>query len=443
MQAGNDRTVFLSTQPATPRDRAVAFAVLGVSSILFALAVPFAGVPLTPVPAFVASYQSALAINDLITAILLYSQFAILRSWAMLLLASGYLFTAAAAIVHGLTFPGLFTPTGLLGAGSQTTVWLYMIWHAGFPLLALGYALTKESDGGPKIGWSIARAVAASVAAVGAVMAALTWIVSVQHHLLPTLLSGGHYTQTMIAVVSGVWLLSLAALIVLWSRRPHLVIDVWLIVVLSAWLFDIALAAILNVARFDLGFYVGRIYGLCAASFVLGMLLVDNVALQAKMARLVGVLRRQAASERDYHAERERLFSAVVESSKDAIITNALDGTITAWNKAAEDLFGYSAAEAVGQPISIIVPPDRRCEMDGILARVGRGEAIDRHETVRLHRDGRIVEVSLSVSRSDRRPARSSEPPRSRATSPKASGHNRRSIARSRSASGSSRPPRI
>jgi PAS domain S-box-containing protein len=398
MQPGNDRTVFLSTQPATPRDRAVAFAVLGVSSILFALAVPFAGVPLTPVPAFVASYQSALAINDLITAILLYSQFAILRSRAMLLLASAYLFTAAAAIVHGLTFPGLFAPTGLLGAGSQTTVWLYMIWHAGFPLLSLGYALTKDRDGGPKIGWSTGRAVTASVVAVGAVMTALTWIVTVQHHLLPTLLSGGHYTQTMLIVVSGVWLLSLAALIVLWSRRPHRVIDVWLIVVLFAWLFDIALAAILNVARFDLGFYVGRIYGLCAASFVLGMLLVDNVALQAKMARLVGVLRRQAASERDYHAERERLFSAVVESSKDAIITQALDGTITAWNKAAEDLFGYSAAEAVGQPISIIVPPDRRCEVDDILARVGRGEAIDHHETVCLYRDGHIVDVSLSVS---------------------------------------------
>src|SRR5882757_301503 len=200
---GDERNIFLSTMPATRRDRMPALAVVGVC------AVPFAGVPLAQVPAFVASYQSALAINDLITAILLYSQFAILRSRAMLLLASAYLFTAAAAIVHGLTFPGLFAPTGLLGAGSQTTVWLYMIWHAGFPLLSLGYALTKDRDGGPKIGWSTGRAVTASVVAVGAVMTALTWIVTVQHHLLPTLLSGGHYTQTMLIVVSGVWLLSL------------------------------------------------------------------------------------------------------------------------------------------------------------------------------------------------------------------------------------------
>src|SRR6185369_10176734 len=126
-------------------DRMFALAVVGVSGLLFVCAVPLAGVPLPPVPAFVASYQSALAINDLITAVLLFSQFAISRSRAVLLLASGYLFTAMAAIVHALTFPGLFAPGGLLGAGSQTTVWLYMIWHGVFPLLVLGYSLLTES----------------------------------------------------------------------------------------------------------------------------------------------------------------------------------------------------------------------------------------------------------------------------------------------------------
>src|SRR6267154_4351009 len=163
MQTADERNIFLSTLPASRRDHTAALAVVGVSAVLFACAVPFAGAPLAPVPAFVASYQSALALNDLITAILLFSQFAISRSRALLLLASGYLFTAAAATVHALTFPGLFAPTGLLGAGSQTTVWLYMIWHAGFPLLSLGYALTKDRDGGPKIRWPTGRAVSASV----------------------------------------------------------------------------------------------------------------------------------------------------------------------------------------------------------------------------------------------------------------------------------------
>src|SRR5436305_1692056 len=132
---------------------------------------------------------------------------------------------------------------------------------------------------------------------VGGAMAAFTGLVTAQHDRLPILLSGGHYTPVMLGVVSTVWCLSFAALAVLWLRRPYSVLDVWLMVVMSAWLFDIALSAILNVARFDVGFYLGRIYGLCAACFVLAILLVDNVGLQAKLARLLRMVRREAASE--------------------------------------------------------------------------------------------------------------------------------------------------
>ncbi|MBT1511732.1 PAS domain S-box protein [Bradyrhizobium sp. SRL28] len=395
---GDERNIFLSTMPATRGDRKSALAVVSVSAVLFACAVPFAGVPLTPVPAFVASYQSALAINDLITAVLLFSQFAILRSRALLLLTSGYLFTAMAAVVHALTFPGLFAPGGLLGAGSQTTVWLYMVWHGGFPLLVLGYALLKASDDDRKIRGSTGVAVVASIVAVSVAMAAFTWLVTAQHDRLPILLSDGHYTPVMLAVVSTVWCLSLAALVVLWLCRPHFVLDIWLMVVMSAWLFDIALSAILNVARFDVGFYLGRIYGLCAASFVLAVLLVHNVGLQAKLARLLGSLRLQAASERDLRTERDGLFSAVVESSSDAIITILLDGTITGWNGAAERLFGFTAAEALGKNVNIIVSPDRRGEVRSIVERISRRETIAHYETSRVRKDGSTVDVSLSIS---------------------------------------------
>src|SRR6476620_1708381 len=99
-----------------------------------------------------------------------------------------------------------------------------------------------------------------------------------------------------------------------------------------------------------------------------------------------------------FYTERERLFSAVVESSNDAIITKSLDGIITAWNRAAERLFGFISIEAVGRPIDIIVPPDRRAEIRSILEQIGRGERIEDYETVRMHKDGRQVDVSLSVS---------------------------------------------
>jgi PAS domain S-box-containing protein len=103
------------------------------------------------------------------------------------------------------------------------------------------------------------------------------------------------------------------------------------------------------------------------------------------------------AALRDY-AERERLFIAAVESSQDAIITKALDGTITSWNYAAEQLFGYSAQEAIGKSIFMIVPAERQEEVREILARLRKGETIEHHETVRIAKDGRRIDFSLSVS---------------------------------------------
>jgi len=398
VHAKNDRSTFLSTLPAAQNDRTAALAIVAVSAILFALAVPFAGIPLTPVPAFVASYQSALAVNDIITAVLLLSQFSVLRSRALLLLSTGYLFTAAAAVTHALTFPGLFAPTGLLGAGPQTTVWLYMIWHGGFPLFVLAYGWLKDDSGDSKIEGSTARVIVPIVLGVVAAMAVIAWFVTAQHDLLPVLLRDARYTTTMIAVVAFVWSLSFAALVTLWLRKPHTVIDIWLMVTMCAWLFDIALSAIVNVVRYDLGFYAGRLYGLCAASFVLAVLLIENVRLQASTMGLVGRLREQSASERDYYSKRLALYGAVVESSNDAIITKSLDGIITGWNKAAERLFGYSAAEAIGKSIEIIVPEDRKAEVRSILNRVTSNESIAQHETVRVRKDGRPIDLVLNIS---------------------------------------------
>ncbi len=113
--------------------------------------------------------------------------------------------------------------------------------------------------------------------------------------------------------------------------------------------------------------------------------------------REVGEHRRTIAA-RDHHAERERLFSAAVESSNDAIITMSLDGTITGWNSAAERLFGYTAAEAAGQSVALLVPEDRMSEVQDSLRRIGWGESIEHNETIRLRKDGKPIEVSLSIS---------------------------------------------
>jgi signal transduction histidine kinase/CheY-like chemotaxis protein len=281
------RQVFLSTLPPGPTERRLAMATVALSAAIFAVLVPFAKVQLPPLWPFVPIYQSSLAVNDLITAVLLLGQYRLLRLRALAVLAAGYLFTALIAIAHMLTFPGLFAPAGLLGAGPQSTAWLYMFWHAGFPLCVIAYALTKDEE--PAIeatrGWAGARGIALTVAASVAAVALLTALATAGQSALPAIMQGHRYTPAMIAVVGGTWALSLIALGVLWRRRPHSVLDLWLMVVLCAWLFDIALAAVLNAGRFDLGFYAGRIYGWLAATFVLSVLLVENGRLYA---RLVG-----------------------------------------------------------------------------------------------------------------------------------------------------------
>jgi PAS domain S-box-containing protein len=91
-------------------------------------------------------------------------------------------------------------------------------------------------------------------------------------------------------------------------------------------------------------------------------------------------------------------LAAIVESSDDAIVSKRLDGTITSWNPAAERLFGYTAEEVIGRPISILAAPDRENEMPANLERIRRGEKVDRYETVRRRKDGSLVDISLTVS---------------------------------------------
>jgi PAS domain S-box-containing protein len=123
-----------------------------------------------------------------------------------------------------------------------------------------------------------------------------------------------------------------------------------------------------------------------------------EVALTLARQLSFGLARLEAEYAR-HAGERDALrLVAIVESSDDAIISKNLDGIIQTWNAGAERLFGYGAEEAVGQPVTILIPPDRQDEEPGILARLRRGERILHYETVRRHKKGRLIDVSLSVS---------------------------------------------
>src|SRR3984957_3053340 len=104
-----------------------------------------------------------------------------------------------------------------------------------------------------------------------------------------------------------------------------------------------------------------------------------------------------STEELDYSV-RLALLAAVVESSDDAIVSKTLEGRIQSWNSGAERIFGYTAAEVIGQPITIIIPPELRDEEMNILKRVRRGERIDPFDTIRVTKDGRRIPISLTVS---------------------------------------------
>src|SRR5688572_5181029 len=103
-------------------------------------------------------------------------------------------------------------------------------------------------------------------------------------------------------------------------------------------------------------------------------------------------------SERTEAAVTARRFAAVVDSSDDAIITKNLNSTITSWNAAAERMFGYTAAEAIGQSVRMLIPEELQDEEDVVLAKIRAGEKIDHYETVRRRKDGTSLDISLTVS---------------------------------------------
>ena len=107
---------------------------------------------------------------------------------------------------------------------------------------------------------------------------------------------------------------------------------------------------------------------------------------------------RDEAARQQVERAAQQLVSIVESSSDDAIVSKDLDGIIATWNQGAERLFGYTAEEVIGRPITILIPPDRLNEEPEILARIRRGERVDHFETVRRRKDGSLVDISLTIS---------------------------------------------
>ena len=278
----------LATAPPAAGDRRWSVTVVAVTLAGLVFVAPYSGVAMPRLAAFIPSYESALAILDLVTSVLLLSQFTILRRWSLLVLASAYLFDTLLVAAHALSFPGVFAQVGLFG-DAQTTAWLYVFWHVGFPILVGAYARIADSprDALPT-GLSNRRAAVLALCTTGIAAAALVLVSSHAADLLPILVVDGDYSRMVTTGISpAIVLACVAAIASMWRRRLRSVLDLWLLTVLWVWICDVLLSAFVSSARFHLGWYGGRLFGLFAASTLLIAFLFELDRLYGRLARAV------------------------------------------------------------------------------------------------------------------------------------------------------------
>ncbi|HSY29922.1 MAG TPA: MASE4 domain-containing protein, partial [Burkholderiaceae bacterium] len=221
-EVAEEHQLLLATLTPSKGQIRLALGVVLVIAVSTVFTLIFANIQLPRADAFIPALQTAIVFNDLITAALLFAQFSIMRSRALLVLANGFLFTALIVVPHLLTFPGAFTPTGLLGAGLQTTAWLYFFWHAGSPLTVIGYALLKDTEKSKAPPRFSAKAVIIfGIVLMFSVACGLTYVAVEADELLPRLMASTIEANKPNLVLSGVFLGSLCgiALLLLGLRR--------------------------------------------------------------------------------------------------------------------------------------------------------------------------------------------------------------------------------
>jgi PAS domain S-box-containing protein len=343
---GSQPETWLLSLPPTRRQTRWVVAVAVCQIAALALLAPFAKTQLAQINAFIPAFEGVIFVTDLVTSVLLFSQFAIYRLRALLVLACGYLFSALMVIPHALTFPGAFSPTGLLGAGLQTTAWLYWFWHLLFPLALLGYGLMRDekSEPGPAPASSLA-VIVRSVALVLALVCGLTLLATAGNDYLPVLFADRVGITSATHVVGAITtLVCVSALAVLWLRRRSL-LDQWLMIVALAAILEMGLAVIFVSGRFSLGFYAGRLFSLLTSTIVLVVLLEETTRLYANVAR-----------------SNEGKIRRLVDANVLGIFIWNLEGAIVDANEAFRRMLQYSREDVVSRRLrwTDLTPADWR-----------------------------------------------------------------------------------
>lgn len=269
------QSIGLVTAKPTKAQRAlvVALAVLLISLTLFVW--PHADKLGPELPGFVGVYQTAVAICDLLTAALLFSQFARHRTTNLLILSCGYLFTALMVTIHLASFPGVFLPTGVIGGDADTPPWLWTIWHSVFPITASFYAvLCRPIVSPPRMTMLLAVCTT-----MGAVVAAYVFA-AMYNDVLPDMISDRKFSpfflRTLYPLMTALCLLALFALLLKRTAQP--LITLYLALAVLAFLLDV-INNWHSEARYAVGWYLGRANSLVASVLLCLVFVIENTTL--------------------------------------------------------------------------------------------------------------------------------------------------------------------
>ena len=265
--SGQQVPIGIAAISISARERNIAFSVIVLIAVLDALVAPFAHVQLARVDAFIPVVQSIMCVIDFLTAALLLAQYSIQPVRAILAVASGYVFSGLFAFIQTLTFPGAYSPTGLIGDGINSAAWIFAFWHTVFPLAMIVYALSKDEGKEADLsGRSIGVGIVGTIAFVLTATAALTWLAVDGVRYLPAMyLNTRQQTPFAEQINIFLWAINLTAFVLLFIRR-RTVLDIWLMVVLFAWWPTLFVGIFYTVFRFSAGWYFGRLAALVASS---------------------------------------------------------------------------------------------------------------------------------------------------------------------------------
>jgi signal transduction histidine kinase len=285
--------LLLSTATASPRQRRTALLVGIIVLGGFLATAPFAQVKLARFPGTILIQNTLTLLNDTLTAAVLFGQYAVNRSRGLCILAFGFLFTALMAAAHALSFPEVFSPTGLLNGGPQGTPWLYMVWHAVLPATVVAFAFYRSDEDIDRATRTTLAPIVMTIVVAGCLAFASTWLITARHDWLPALIEDGRLLSTTKIAVAVQLLLPLAALLALATHKSRSVLDIWLMVLMLTWLCTITLVLILGYQRYDVGWYGGRIFEVFMSILVLVVFLSEAVSLYAHNHRGAAIERRE------------------------------------------------------------------------------------------------------------------------------------------------------